>query len=274
MYGTRDAPAVWQRKVKQMLLQRGFVCSKSVACLYLHPQTDVQIVAHVDDFPVGGCEKELMKLKEDLQVEFEFDGELHGARAADENEAKFLGIIVRWATEGLEWEEDTQICRSSIEEHVLGDSNIVEQLGLTNDDLKIPQNMIAPEAALYQRSAAKIKYLAQDRPDLVYASKELSRTMSCPIIGDEIRIERVVSYLRGNPWWIVQYNWQNPIRLLDIYTDSDWGGCLRTRKSTIGRVIFRGKHMLLHGSRAHSTTYFSIEHGQNSMPASKLGVRA
>ena len=64
--------------------------------------------------------------------------------------------------------------------------------------------MKAAEASLYRRFAAKINYLSQDRPDIGYASKEVSRSMSKPIVGDEAKLKRVVRHLCKQPRWIVQ----------------------------------------------------------------------
>ena len=94
-----------------------------------------------------------------------------------------------------------------------------------------------------------MNYLAQDRPDLGYASKEISRSMSRPQKGDMVKLKRAVRYLRAYPRWVVLYAWQQPTSALEVYTDSDWGGCVRTRKSTSGGILFRGCHMLSHWSR-------------------------
>ena len=40
------------------------------------------------------------------------------------------------------------------------------------------------EAARFRRGAAKLNYMAQDRADLAYASKEVSRHMAKPEKGD------------------------------------------------------------------------------------------
>lgn len=48
MYGLRDAPQIWQRVVRSMLEARGFKPLVGTQCMYVHPQTLVTIVAHVD----------------------------------------------------------------------------------------------------------------------------------------------------------------------------------------------------------------------------------
>ena len=124
-----------------------------------------------------------------------------------------------------------------------------ETPGVRQDEAEEAEELPAKEAALYRRGCARVNYIAQDRADLSFASKELSRTMSRPVKGDEQRLKRVVRYLVSHPRYVVLYPWQEQIRELVVFTDSDWGGCTRTRKSTTGGVIMRGKHCLMHWSR-------------------------
>ena len=48
---------------------------------------------------------------------------------------------------------------------------------------------------------------------------------------------------------VVEYRWAPFSNLLTIYTDADHAGCLRTRKSTSGGVIFWGKALVKGWSR-------------------------
>ena len=50
MYGTWDAPAVWQKVVKEAMLSLGFVCSSSNPSVFRHERRDILVVTHVDDF--------------------------------------------------------------------------------------------------------------------------------------------------------------------------------------------------------------------------------
>ena len=43
MYGTQDAPAVWQRVVNQMLRDRGFLPSQPLACMYFNVETGLNL---------------------------------------------------------------------------------------------------------------------------------------------------------------------------------------------------------------------------------------
>ena len=40
------------------------------------------------------------------------------------------------------------------------------------------------------------------------------------------------------------FEWQDPVSVLDVYGDANWAACRRTRKSTSGGCILRGRHCL------------------------------
>ena len=50
---------------------------------------------------------------------------------------------------------------------------------------------------MYKALVARANYLAQDRSDIVFAVKELSRSMSAPTIGDMKALKRLSRYLLG-----------------------------------------------------------------------------
>ena len=92
----------------------------------------------------------------------------------------------------------------------------------------------------YQSVAARINYLAMDRPDLQYASKETMRKMSAPTEDDELKLKRIGRYLIGRPRLVLRIPWAATPRHLLVYLDSDFAGCAATRKSTSGGAIMWG----------------------------------
>jgi hypothetical protein len=91
---------------------------------------------------------------------------------------------------------------------------------------------------------ARANFLASDRPDIAFAVKELCRGMSAPSRHDAEALKRLSRYLLGEPRMIVHFGWQDEPEHLDVYTDSDWAGCVKTRKSTSGGALMRGAHVL------------------------------
>ena len=59
MYGTRDAPQIWQEVVKEKMKKLGFLVSMLHPSVYYHPIRKVYILAHVDDFLCLGPDEHL-----------------------------------------------------------------------------------------------------------------------------------------------------------------------------------------------------------------------
>ena len=64
-------------------------------------------------------------------------------------------------------------------------------------------------------------------------------------------MKRLCRYLSGLPRLVYVYR-QQEVELVDIYTDIDWAGCPKTRKSTSGGCLMLGRHTLKHWSSTQS----------------------
>ena len=90
--------------------------------------------------------------------------------------------------------------------------------------------LVPKEASLFRAISARINFLAQDRSDLQFASKECSRRMSSPRVRDWLLLKRIGRYLAGKPRAVMTYYWQDAPSSISVYADSDWAGCKDTRK--------------------------------------------
>ena len=89
--------------------------------------------------------------------------------------------------------------------------------------------------------AARANYLAADRTDIQYATKECCRGMAAPLVQHLGGLKRLARYLVGRPRMIWKYVWQTPEEV-STYSDSNWAGCRRTARSTSCGVVMRGSH--------------------------------
>ena len=98
------------------------------------------------------------------------------------------------------------------------------------------------EVTRYGSLAATGNFLALDRVDVQYAVKEIARKMSNPEAADWEKLKRLALYLKGRPRAVVEFDfvaaeeYDALLEELDVFTDSDWAGCRRTRRSTTGGV--------------------------------------
>ena len=87
------------------------------------------------------------------------------------------------------------------------------------------------ERSLFRAASARGNYLAVDRIDIVFSAKELCRRMSVPRVSDLTALRRLAKYLLGAPRLVQRFPWQSK-EGLSLFTDTDFAGCPRTRRST------------------------------------------
>ena len=107
-----------------------------------------------------------------------------------------------------------------------------------DDDLLLPKS----EATLYRAVAARLNYLAPDRPDIAFSVKEAARAMSAPRQSHLLKIKKLGKYLKGRPRLVSLFKWQSLPEIVTTFTDSDWAGCQKTARSTSGGVVCLGDH--------------------------------
>ena len=95
---------------------------------------------------------------------------------------------------------------------------------------------------MYRAIVARGIYLAQDRSDIAFAVKELSRRMSCPDARDWHSLKRLGRYLLKRERAVSHFCYQSRPEYWSVWVDSDWAGCQRTRKSTSGGIVMFGSH--------------------------------
>ena len=69
---------------------------------------------------------------------------------------------------------------------------------------------------------------------------------------------RIGRYLLGRPRMIWKFDLQESTSQFDTYTDANWTGCRRTRKSTSGGVIMVGTHLIKSWAKTQATIAKSI----------------
>ncbi len=67
--------------------------------------------------------------------------------------------------------------------------------------------------------------------------------MSAPTEKSLVAIKRLGRFLEGHRRLVYSYPWQSASRI-EVYSDTDWAGCQRTRKSTSGGCLMLGSHLI------------------------------
>ena len=72
-----------------------------------------------------------------------------------------------------------------------------------------------------------------------------------------LRLKRLGKYLAGQPRLVQSFKPQSCTANLDVWVDTDFAGCLKTRRSTNGGVITIGDHVIKHWSTTQATVALS-----------------
>jgi hypothetical protein len=248
LYGTRDAPKRWEAFLAEQLVALGFAKGRASPCCYFHARLGVRCIVHGDDFVLSGRAGALDEVKAGMHERFLLKelGRLGGGQG-EQKELRVLNRIIRWTPAGLKYEADPRHAEILVR-GVAGAERALSAPGTSSKDYESPSDEAElPDAIarLFRSFAARANYLALDRPDLSQATKELCRRMSAPRAADLRALSRVARYLVGAARVVYEYPWQcRPV--LRAYTDSDFAGCVATRRSTSGGAVMLGTHLLKH----------------------------
>ena len=91
MYGTRDAPMIWQERLRKTLLDTKFKKSVTHPGVFQHETRDIPLRVHVDDLLCTGLREDLMWLKKQLLKEYKLETMLMGEDDDMEKKAVYLG---------------------------------------------------------------------------------------------------------------------------------------------------------------------------------------
>ena len=181
MYGTRAAPQVWQATVKKVMRKLGFEACRVMPGVFYHQDRDLRIVTHVDDFLGAGCEENLRWFKKELAKEFELKSAILGDGNAEEKSITFLGRQIEWTDDGITYAADPKHAEILLREWDMSDSKAVGSPGVPDEregkgeDVDGDEEMAKDEGTKYRRAVARLNYMGQDRFDIGYAAKDLSK---------------------------------------------------------------------------------------------------
>ena len=281
MYGLRDAPQVWQKVVESMLLERGFRKIMCTQCTNFQPDLEMYVVAHVDDFLMIGARFDMDTMVQGLTSDgYECTHEILGYKKDEVKSLKFLGRKIHLKEEGFEWEGDSRHAEAYLAKLAAEFSSVTSDATTGMRAVATPGVKRADEeyadgadggllerglAKAYRGLAALANFMAQDAPDLGFSTKEISKSMSSPAVGDIPQLKRLGRYLSKSPTRSYLYVWQDKPKVLSGYSDSDWGGDRVTRRSTSGGCLMAGQHLLSQWSRTQHV--ISLSSGETELHA-------
>lgn len=182
LQGTRDAAQCWEAEHLTVLTSIGFQRGTSFPCAFYHEDKSIRLVVHGDDFTALAYTNQLDWLRGQLSAKWTIKhrGRI-GPAPNDDKAITILNRILEWTDEGIQYEADSRHVQFILESlEIEPNSKSFTTLG-NNDHLPLDGNRLtAEQSTMFRANVARAIYLSQDRTDIQFAVKALSRSMATP----------------------------------------------------------------------------------------------
>lgn len=231
LYGLKQSPRCWNNKFHSFMEKNCFVRSTADPCIYVRQSKDEKllIAIYVDDGLIAGSSQtEVDSFLKLLTTEFKITvGSLDS----------FLGMQIEQRESGF------FVSQRSYVQKILHRFSMVDckptKTPAINDQSDNASYAVLDTSVPYRSAVGSLMYLAcATRPDIVFAVSKAARSMTAPTSLDWTSVKRIFRYLRGTSNFGLFYTSSGGG--LCAYSDADFAGDLKTRRSTNGFVSLIG----------------------------------
>eukprot|EP00971_Amphidinium_carterae_P229229 4547537-Amphidinium_carterae.1 len=116
-------------------------------------------------------------------------------------------------------------------------TNSLSTTGTKRPPITTGQPLNNEDHSTYRTIVGKLLWMCPTRPDIQYATKELTRAVQKPDEHDKQNEKHLLRYLHGTRNYKLHLKPKQPTHndpYSKAYCDSDWAECITTRKSTTG----------------------------------------
>jgi hypothetical protein len=237
LYGLKQASRQCNTKLTDTLIQSGYVQSKADYSLFTkHSSTSfIVILVYVDDLVLGGIDMaEINRVKTMLNDKFSIK-DLGALKY-------FLGFEVARSKEGI------NLCQRKYTLDLLEDAGLLGSKPCNTPmqpHLQLHKSSGHPlsNPTPYRRLIGRLLYLTHSRPEIAYAVSKLSQFLSEPTDEHMLAGLHVLKFLKNHPGKGLFFSSSSSL-CIKGFSDSDWGVCPDTRRSTTGYCFFLGNSLV------------------------------
>lgn len=231
LYGLKQSPRCWNKSIDTFLKHLNFVQSDNDSCIYIRDRVNnfCVIAVYVDDLIIG-CKSDttVSDIKTKLSEKFSMK---------DLGLLKyFLGVnILQNFDKSTIFVNQSVYARSILKKFNFDNSKPVKTPVDVSVGSSIP-NSDAPmcDKGLYQSAIGCLIYLStKTRPDIAFAVGNAARFCSSPTEFNYMCVKRIFRYLCGTVDYGILYSRKSKSNCIG-FSDSDWAGDVKDRKSTSG----------------------------------------
>ena len=246
LYGLRQASRQWYAKFSSFLLSEGFVQSKADFSLFTKGKDKdfVALLVYVDDIVLTGASlTAINEIKQSLSAKF---------RLKDLGDLKlFLGLEIARSSSGIVLSQRKYTLDLLQDAGMLASKPISYPMDPRHKFSNFDGELLK-DPAQYRRLVGRLLYLTITRPDIAYAVHRLSQGMSSPRQSHYDAAQHLLRFLKQNLGQGLFLS-SNPSLQLKAFSDSDWAGCMDTRRSVTGFCVFLGDSLISWKSKKQST---------------------
>lgn len=231
LYGLKQSPRAWFDRFSRAIRQQEYKQAQTDHTLfYRHKDGKITVlIVYVDDIILTGNDiVEIKRLKKILATEFDIK-DLGSLRY-------FLGMEVARNNIGISVSQRKYVIDLLKETGMIGCKPVDTPMD-ANLELGDLKDSIPVERGRYQRLVGKLIYLSHTRPDIAFAVSVVSQFMHAPCEEHMEAVYRILRYLKGTPGKGLLFK-KNEARSVEAFTDADWAGSIKDRRSTSGYCTF------------------------------------
>ena len=258
LYGMRRAPKLFFNLLHEILSELGMQNLRSEPTFYF--KGSLLLLVHVDDPLVAGTDEDIEWIFRELGQRMKFNP---GPHFEIVKPVKYLGKLYTMTEHGFEIRHcDTFLERIVFELGLDGCKPALtpgcEQLKPGGADEKASwlNPLDAEQTYTYRKLVGMLRFIAPDRPDLLFEVGVLSQSLSSPTGECWARLRRLGRYLarttRARLFVSRPQHTPYKTRRIVVWTDSDYAGDKQTRKSTSCALVFCDG-TLVHGHNRRQT---------------------
>jgi uncharacterized protein (DUF1330 family) len=255
LYGLKQAPRAWYARMDNYLTRLGFSKSRADPNLYYKvvDNAPVILLLYVDDLFITSEESLIIQCKKELASKFDMKdlGFMH----------YYLGLEV-WQKRGEVFLGQGKYAIKILQKFGMMDCKSMDApMNADIRKVKVPDSDPV-DPSLYRQLIGSLMYLVNTRPDICFAVNTLSQFQVEPRHEHWIVAKHVLRYIRGTINYGLRYTASSNIQLHG-FTDSDWAGSVKDRKSTSGMCFSLGSTMISWGSRKQKSVALSTAEAED-----------
>lgn len=253
LYGLKQSPRLWYEHLLDLLKQFGFETMTYDSAIFIHSQSKIIIICHVDDLIITGPDNNKItdiigKLSKMIKL----------TKIGNINQ--FLGMQIKtdYKNRSLKINQNkyTQSLLEKFNKVNLHPVTSPVELGINLEKSLQPANNY--QINQYQQQVGSLIYLAiNSRPDISFAVNRCARYMSNPNDSHFRALDRIWKYLNKYPDIGLTYDCSLINNNILGYTDADWGGDTTNRKSTSGYIFSLNNNIISWFSTQQKTVALS-----------------